>query len=88
MFFITGIDPLNIGFLHLGLLHGLRQNSPFISLEEMNEIKANQQAVIWQGRKKGLNIRFNGRNDSLEALFALAVWRKNGSAIHIPTHDA
>ena len=55
-----GVDPFTAGFLHLALLEGLLNESPPVSRNEMKEIRANQQAIIWFGRKKGLKIRENG----------------------------
>ena len=55
-----GVDPATIAFLHIAILHCLQQPSPPLSKKETKELHENHQEVIWQGRKKDLQLSIQG----------------------------
>jgi len=64
-FIPQGINENKIKLLDVFLMHSLISDSPFISEEEIDEIKSNQRAMVTNGRSRDIRLI---RNGSLTAL--------------------
>ena len=74
-FLDVGINAEQMRFLDIFAFYCLLQPSPLFDENELQDIKANNQVIVLDGRNPQANLRFNGENTKL-ASWAKEVWPK------------